>query len=188
MPEVTPRSSTPRRPVAGAAHASRDGWSVPDPGAALPSRQSPAQTGAATGTFAGFSSPHHCVARLRSAHLQRRFGRRVLQGREILFPFWPPSRQVPGGFLAMTDYRDPFIQKEINAHGWMIWPPIRYSYATHNLISADAGCLAADMAFDEGPMRGGGQCRPGKPNRPFLGIGMELARHGTTRDAMSSRG
>lgn len=38
-----------------------------------------------------------------------------------------------GGFLARTDYRDPTIEREIAAHGWMIWPPIRYSYDTHNL-------------------------------------------------------
>jgi microcin C transport system permease protein len=38
-----------------------------------------------------------------------------------------------GGFLARTDYRDPTIAKEIDAHGWMLWPPIRYSYDTHNL-------------------------------------------------------
>ena len=38
-----------------------------------------------------------------------------------------------GGFLAQTDYRDPFIQTEIAKHGWAIWPPIRYSYNTHNL-------------------------------------------------------
>ena len=37
-----------------------------------------------------------------------------------------------GGFLATTDYRDPFIQDEIQANGWMIWPPIRYSYRTVN--------------------------------------------------------
>lgn len=37
-----------------------------------------------------------------------------------------------GGFLAVTDYRDPFIQEEIEANGWMIWPPIRYSYRTVN--------------------------------------------------------
>ncbi len=35
-----------------------------------------------------------------------------------------------GGFLAETDYRDPFIAKEINSHGYMIWPPIHYSYRT----------------------------------------------------------
>ncbi|HXY58009.1 MAG TPA: ABC transporter permease [Methylocystis sp.] len=38
-----------------------------------------------------------------------------------------------GGFLARTDYRDPVISQEIEAHGWMLWPPIRYSYDTHNL-------------------------------------------------------
>jgi microcin C transport system permease protein len=37
-----------------------------------------------------------------------------------------------GGFLAITDYRDPFIQEEINANGWMLWPLIRYSYRTVN--------------------------------------------------------
>ena len=38
-----------------------------------------------------------------------------------------------GGFLATTDYRDPVIAKEIAANGFAIWPPIRYSYQTHNL-------------------------------------------------------
>lgn len=38
-----------------------------------------------------------------------------------------------GGFLARTDYRDPVIQKEIAANGFAIWPPIRFSYSTHNL-------------------------------------------------------
>jgi microcin C transport system permease protein len=37
-----------------------------------------------------------------------------------------------GGFLARTDYRDPFIRDEINANGWMLWPPIRYDYRTVN--------------------------------------------------------
>jgi microcin C transport system permease protein len=37
-----------------------------------------------------------------------------------------------GGFLAVTDYRTPDIANEINANGWMIWPPIRYSYDTIN--------------------------------------------------------
>jgi microcin C transport system permease protein len=37
-----------------------------------------------------------------------------------------------GGFLAVTDYRDPVIQDEILANGWMIWPMIRYSYRTVN--------------------------------------------------------
>ena len=35
-----------------------------------------------------------------------------------------------GGFLATTNYRDPFIADEIAANGWAIWPPIRFGYAT----------------------------------------------------------
>ena len=52
---------------------------------------------------------------------------------EILSPIlfdYPESKF--GGFLAITDYRDPFIADEINKHGWMVWPPIRYSYNTIN--------------------------------------------------------
>jgi len=37
-----------------------------------------------------------------------------------------------GGFLARTDFRDPFIREEIEAHGWMVWPPLKYSYQTIN--------------------------------------------------------
>ena len=33
-----------------------------------------------------------------------------------------------GGFLAVTDYKDPVILDEIEQHGWAIWPPIGYSY------------------------------------------------------------
>lgn len=50
---------------------------------------------------------------------------------ELLFPVavdYPESRF--GGFLAQTSYRDPFILDEINANGWMLWPPVRYSYNT----------------------------------------------------------
>jgi len=37
-----------------------------------------------------------------------------------------------GGFLARTDYRDPFVRERIESDGWMIWPPLRYSYRTIN--------------------------------------------------------
>jgi microcin C transport system permease protein len=52
---------------------------------------------------------------------------------EILFPVlvdYPEEKF--GGFLAVADYRDPAIHDEIKAHGWLIWPPIRYSYRTVN--------------------------------------------------------
>jgi microcin C transport system permease protein len=53
---------------------------------------------------------------------------------EILFPvlFDYPEEKF-GGFFAETDYRDPLISREIDAHGWAIWPLIRYANNTHNL-------------------------------------------------------
>ena len=53
---------------------------------------------------------------------------------EILSPlFTDYPEEKFGGFLPVTDYRDPEIQKEIEDNGWMLWPLIRYSYATINL-------------------------------------------------------
>ncbi|MCB1432644.1 MAG: ABC transporter permease [Alphaproteobacteria bacterium] len=52
---------------------------------------------------------------------------------ELLFPTfvdYPESKF--GGFLARTDFRDPVNQDEISANGWILWPPIRYSYNTVN--------------------------------------------------------
>ncbi|SEB67671.1 microcin C transport system permease protein [Nitratireductor aquibiodomus] len=52
---------------------------------------------------------------------------------EVLFPVlvdYPEEKF--GGFLAVTDYRDPIISEEIEANGWVVWPPIRYSYRTVN--------------------------------------------------------
>lgn len=38
-----------------------------------------------------------------------------------------------GGEFAMTaDYRDPYVSELIEAKGWILWPPIRYSYDTIN--------------------------------------------------------
>ena len=39
-----------------------------------------------------------------------------------------------GEFETAADYRDPYLQKMIaEKGGFMLWPPIRYSYSTHNL-------------------------------------------------------
>ena len=38
-----------------------------------------------------------------------------------------------GGFEAVTDYRDPVISQEIDAHGFIIWPPIRFANNTIKL-------------------------------------------------------
>ncbi len=53
---------------------------------------------------------------------------------EILFPvFVDYPEEKFGGFLPVTDYRDPVNIEEIEANGWMLWPPIRYSYRTVNV-------------------------------------------------------
>jgi microcin C transport system permease protein len=68
---------------------------------------------------------------------------------EILFPVvvaYPEEKF--GGFYAVTDYRDPVIQDEINAHGWMIWPPVRYSYRTVNNAIPEAAPTKPSWLYD----------------------------------------
>ncbi|BAB51934.1 peptide ABC transporter, permease protein [Mesorhizobium japonicum MAFF 303099] len=68
---------------------------------------------------------------------------------EILFPVlvaYPEEKF--GGFYAVTDYRDPVIQDEINANGWMIWPPIRYSYQTVNNAIPEAAPARPSWQYD----------------------------------------
>ena len=44
-----------------------------------------------------------------------------------------PETTFGGDFETAADYRDPYLQKLISEKGGtMIWPPIRYSYNTHN--------------------------------------------------------
>jgi len=90
---------------------------------------------------------------------------------ELLFPIVSEYDEAKfGGFLAITDFRDPFIQQEVKANGWMLWPLIRYNYRSVNnalpapapskpafLLSRaeackaypkgveDAGCIAGNM-------------------------------------------
>jgi microcin C transport system permease protein len=53
--------------------------------------------------------------------------------------YWPvlvayPETTFGGDFETAADYRDPYIQKKIaDKGGTVIWPPIHYSYDTHNL-------------------------------------------------------
>jgi microcin C transport system permease protein len=44
-----------------------------------------------------------------------------------------PETSFGGEFETAADYRDPYVQKLITEKGgFMLWPPIRYSYNTHN--------------------------------------------------------
>jgi microcin C transport system permease protein len=51
--------------------------------------------------------------------------------------YFPVLRDYPetvfGGFLeSATDYRDPEVQEMIEERGWILWPPIPFSYDTIN--------------------------------------------------------
>ncbi|WP_273203591.1 ABC transporter permease [Marinobacter subterrani] len=51
--------------------------------------------------------------------------------------YFPVVESVPeetfGGFLPTeTNYRDPFIEQQIKENGWILWPPIPFSYNTIN--------------------------------------------------------
>ena len=52
-----------------------------------------------------------------------------------------------GGFMAYADYRLKETADEINAHGWMLWPPIRFSYRTVNYASATPAPTAPTWAL-----------------------------------------
>ncbi|WP_127520280.1 ABC transporter permease [Mesorhizobium sp. Z1-4] len=54
-----------------------------------------------------------------------------------------------GGFLAITDYRDPIIAEEIEANGWLIWPPVRYSYRTVNNEIPEAAPAKPSWLYDK---------------------------------------
>jgi len=54
-----------------------------------------------------------------------------------------------GGFYAVTDYRDPVISDEIEANGWLIWPPIRYSYRTVNNDIPEAAPAKPSWLYDK---------------------------------------
>ncbi len=82
---------------------------------------------------------------------------------ELLFPIVSEYDEAKfGGFLAVTDFRDPFIQEEINANGWMLWPLVRYDYRSVNnalptpapskpafLLSRKEACTAYPKGVDD---------------------------------------
>ena len=43
-----------------------------------------------------------------------------------------PETTFDGEFLTEADYRDEFVIELIDKKGWMIWPPVRYSFDTIN--------------------------------------------------------
>jgi len=51
---------------------------------------------------------------------------------ELLVPVFVsyPETKFGGFFETEADYTDPYVRDLINENGWMIWPPIPYSYNT----------------------------------------------------------
>lgn len=43
-----------------------------------------------------------------------------------------PETVFGGSFASTTNYRDPFVTEMIEKDGWMLWPPIHFSYQTIN--------------------------------------------------------
>ena len=81
-----------------------------------------------------------------------------------------------GGFHAVTDYRDPVIHDEIEANGWMIWPPIRYSYRTVNNDIPDAAPAKPSWMLRQG-RRAASAIRKGVNDPQLHDRQLELARH-----------
>lgn len=52
---------------------------------------------------------------------------------DVYFPIFEfySETDFGGDFETEADYTDVHVQKLIEAHGWMIWPPVRYSYDSH---------------------------------------------------------
>ena len=66
-----------------------------------------------------------------------------------------PETTFGGDFETAADYRDPFLQKLIaDKDGYMLWPPVRYSYNTYNRdLPTPAPSKPTWLLTDE-------QCRP----------------------------
>ena len=96
---------------------------------------------------------------------------------EWLFPVFVnyPAEKF-GGFEAVTDYRDAVIAEEIEANGFMIWPPVRFANNTTKLdpptpvpspptwTLSEEQCRAALAAHvTRKPPPDGGSCRDLEP-------------------------
>ena len=105
---------------------------------------------------------------------------------EFLFPtFTEYPEEKFGGFLARTDFRDPFIQDEIKANGWMVWPPIRYSYnSVNNELPTPA---PSRPAFQLSGRRPAPNIRS-RPRIPIASAAISTGSAPTTRAAMWWRG
>ena len=55
-----------------------------------------------------------------------------------------PETAFGGEFETEARYRDPYVKKLIEGKGWMLWPPVPYSYNTINYTLAEPAPSAPD--------------------------------------------
>ena len=91
----------------------------------------------------------------------------------VLFTY--PETAFGGEFETAADYRDPYLRKLIaDKGGTMYWPPIRFSYSTHNLnLPTPAPSPPTWMLTEEQCKAGGREDRRQRLPRPRI----QLARH-----------
>ena len=53
---------------------------------------------------------------------------------ELYYPVFQtyPETAFGGDFATAADYRDPYVQELIRESGWLLWPPVPFSYDTHD--------------------------------------------------------
>ena len=86
-----------------------------------------------------------------------------------------PETAFGGDFETAADYRDPFLQKLIaEKGGFMLWPPIRYSYNTHNLDLPTPAPSKPTWMLDRGAVQG---CRRTQRAPELPRPRIQLARH-----------
>jgi microcin C transport system permease protein len=65
-----------------------------------------------------------------------------------------PETTFGGEFQTEADYRDPFVQDLIKEKGgWILWPPLRYSYRTINLNLPEPAPASPTWLLGDGPCK-----------------------------------
>ena len=105
----------------------------------------------------------------------------------IYLPFLKayPETTFGGDFPTEADYTDPFVAELIQERGWMLWPPIPYSYDTVVLDLPGPAPVAAYLAQPAGHRRPGARrARPGDLRLSHLGA----VRPGADHPELGGRG
>ena len=92
-----------------------------------------------------------------------------------------------GGFLfAPADYRNKAVAAEINANGWMLWPPVHFSYGTPNYAAATPAPTSPTWALTEAQCEAAAMRTGAKPEVGCAAIEKDwLGTDGGARDVLA---